>query len=177
MNFSDKKTKRLYDELMNALDSHDAPQKEMMAFGKWMDDLERNLMGELSKALDKIPEEIGFAEALTLSIGRFACRFLELMQRKGYVSEGVDIYQYFREALLPVCHRLVVKEMDDEEETERKAKENGVSDRELEISKIIVRELMGDKMTVEEIVDKYIQTDDRETTIKEFEEMRRSLRE
>ena len=151
--FSSEKFEEMYNKMMGAFDTDELLYPEMQAFNGWLDELQHNLMKTTAEAVRNTPVKEGFAEATMIAIGRFVCTFLEKMQRGGMVTEGTDIYKCFAEVLLPVCHKLVVGELDAKEEEEEKFNSlaEDVANPDLSIEEILNKHFAGHEDEFDEI--------------------------
>lgn len=172
--FSCEELEKMYNDMMEGLENNKPCSSEVKRFNHWLEDLQASLMNTVSDALKKLPDDCkegGFGEATMTGIARFVCTFLEKMQRNGFVSEGVDLYNVFTEVLLPVCHKIVVHEMDEME----KLKEDLTTG----TAAILFHALKDETLTEEEIFDKYLGEPFeavREIYLNEFRAMRAEMK-
>ena len=156
-----RKFSKKLDEMLSTMEREENPYPEMEAFNKWMDGLCADLGHVLADSVSKMPTREGAPEAVLTGLGRFVCMYLERLQRGGWVTHGVDIFEMFKEVLLPECHRLVVRELDDEEKYQAM----------VALFKAIKDGYKEDELTPEEVFDKYIKDGNKERYVKIITEL------
>jgi hypothetical protein len=161
-------------ENYEGMDFEEAPE-----FEEWVNMFNKRL-GEVSaECMKELPEQCkdkGFAEVYFVGLARFTCRLLNKMEREGMFSEGKDGFGFYTKVVMPICYDMVKSELDEEEHLNDVADEVGIDHDQVKAAKLIFDALADDKMTEEEIFEKYIQSDDRESYIHELREMRAEIR-
>lgn len=153
-----KKFNKMLEEMLSVMDSSENLYPEMEVFCDWMEKLQNDLMKTLAETVKTFPEKAGAPEAIMLAVGRFVCTYLEKLQAGGFVTKGIDIYEIFKEVILPVCRKMVQKEMQDS------------------VARVIFMALQDGTLTEEEIYEKYVGTGDKEEYLQIFRETREKLK-
>lgn len=173
--FTRKEFKKFYEEIKKSFVNGETTYHETKAFNEWLDEMQENLFKVVADSAERIPVKEGQIEAAILGIARFTCTFLVNLQRRGMVTDGVDIFRIYCEVLLPECHELIIDELKDEEDLDELLRWILRDERRMHDTKAIFSALSNDKITEEEIFEKYIHTGDREECLKYLRTMRKEI--
>lgn len=152
--------KEMNEEFVRLCQENRAIPDEGIAFEKWLDELNRSLMGTLSEHLRKLPDsdrDHG-GEAILTALAKFTCHTLAMMEEAGFVKKGIDLFVVFTEAVLPTCRKV---------ERRRTTIDNKVAQ--------ITKALFEGKMTDEQIFDELIQEGDEEEALRKLAEAREMI--
>ncbi len=156
-----KDFKEKVQEFMNSHEYDEIDQEEVRATVDWMDQFQNELFKVLLVAITKMSQEQkdeDFHALIMTGIARFACTYIETLNRTG--NDDTDIFSFFTEQLLPVAYELVKEEMDKNEK-----------------EKAIRHAILANKMTPEEIYDKYVGQGDKEGFVKAVRKLREEQKE
>lgn len=137
--------------------------KEAEFVERWLDKFDKKINAACMECLNDVPSDFKGVGAMFFSgLARYTCRLIYKMEKEGMFNEELGGFEFYKNALLPMCYKLV-----EQEEIEKE-------DKEAEETVHQITEDMLSGVSIDEILTKYFSGQENEFSAirKKLEEMR-----
>ena len=158
-----KKMKEMFEAMMNDPDLKNNPAyKDCEKFGDVLDELTNKIVAPcIDYANNHGDDDAGWAHTIMISMARATCKMLYAFQHTA-AKEGVDIYDFYHDELLPLCKEVAYRESEEMVKYAERMQREAEEDKKVimdDTKKDLILAMADPDVSVEEIIRKFFKKD------------------